>query len=284
MRQWFGLLLAGLVGTASLAAQSTTFSSRIEAVRVDVLVIDNGRVVRGLRPADFEVFDNGVVQQIDLASFEELPVNVILALDMSQSMVGERLEHLREAGRSVLRGLRGDDQAALVTFSHMLRLPQGLTRDAARLREALDRVEPAGATSLVDGVYGAMTLAGSDVGRDLLLVFSDGVDTSSFMTPARVLESARRTDATVYCVTVRGSGRPEFLRDLSGQTGGSIVEIASTTDLQKTFVGILNEFRQRYLLSYTPRGVSREGWHRLQVRLKGRRGTVTARSGYMAGT
>ncbi|HEU4887859.1 MAG TPA: hypothetical protein VFV49_08240, partial [Thermoanaerobaculia bacterium] len=88
----------------------------------------------------------------------------------------------------------------------------------------------------------------------------------------------------VYCVTVRGSGRSEFLRDLSRQTGGSIVEIASTTDLQKTFVGILDEFRQRYLLSYTPRGVSREGWHRLQVRLKGRRGTVTARAGYMAGT
>jgi VWFA-related protein len=276
-------LLAVLVGTAGLAAQSATFSSRIEAVRVDVLVTDNGRVVRGLRPADFEVFDNGVVQQIDLASFEELPVNVILALDISQSMVGERLEHLRAAGGSVLEGLRRDDRVALVTFSHMLRLPQGLTRDAARLREALDRVEPAGATSLVDGVYGAMTLAGSDAGRDLLLVFSDGVDTSSFMTSPRVLESARRTDATVYCVTVRGSGRSEFLRDLSGQTGGSVVEIASTTDLQKTFVGILDEFRQRYLLSYTPRGVSRAGWHRLQVRVKGRRGTVTARAGYMAG-
>jgi VWFA-related protein len=284
MKQGFGLLLAVLVGATSLAAQSASFSSRIEAVRVDVLVTDNGRIVRGLRPADFEVFDNGVVQQIDLASFEERPVNVILALDMSQSMVGERLEHLRAAGRSVLDGLRGDDRVALVTFSHRLRLPQGLTRDAVRLREALDRVEPAGSTSLVDGVYGAMTLAGSEVGRDLLLVFSDGVDTSSFMTPARVLESARRTDATVYCVTVRGSGRPEFLRDLSSQTGGSVVEIASTTDLQKTFVGILDEFRQRHLLSYTPRGVSREGWHRLQVRLKGRRGTVTARTGYMAGT
>ena len=283
MRQWSGLLLAVLAGTTGLTAQSVTFSSGIEAVRVDVLITDNGRIVRSLRPADFEVLDNGVLQQIDFGSFEELPVNVILALDMSQSMVGERLQHLRAAGRSVLDGLRGDDRAALVTFSQMLRLAQGLTRDAARLREALDRIQPAGATSLVDGVYGAMTLAGSDAGRDLLLVFSDGVDTSSFMTPPRVLESARRIDATVYCVTVRGAGRSEFLRDLSDQTGGSVVEIASTTDLQKTFVGILDEFRQRYLLSYTPRGVSREGWHRLQVRVKNRRGTVTARAGYMAG-
>ena len=249
MKQWFGLLLAVLVGSAGLAAQTVTFSSRLEAVRIDVLVTDNGRIVRGLQPANFEVLDSGVVQQIDLISFEELPINVILALDMSQSMVGERIDHLRAAGRSVLDGMRGDDRVALLTFSHMLRLPQGLTRDAARVRGALDRVAPAGSTSLVDGVYGAMTLAGSDAGRDLLLVFSDGVDTSSFMTPARVLESARRTDATVYCVTVRGSGRSEFLRDLSGQTGGSVVEIASTTDLQKTFVGILDEFRQRYLLS-----------------------------------
>ena len=284
MRRGSALPLAVLVATASLAAQSATFSSRIEAVRVDVLVTDNGRIVRGLRPADFEVLDNGVVQHVDLGSFEELPVNVILALDMSESMVGERLEHLRAAGRSVLDGLHAEDRAALVTFNHLLRLPQGLTRDVSRLREALDRVEPAGATSLVDGVYGAMTLAGSDAARDLLLVFSDGVDTSSFMTPPRVLESARHTEATVYCVTVRGSGRSEFLRDLSGQTGGGVVEIASSTDLQKTFVGILDEFRQRYVLSYTPRAVSREGWHRLQVRVKGRRGTITARAGYIAGT
>jgi VWFA-related protein len=277
-------LLAAIASGSFVAAQTATFSSRLEAVRVDVLVTDNGRVVRGLRPADFEVVDNGVVQQIDLATFEELPINVILALDMSQSMVGERLEHLRAAGRAVLDGLRREDGAALLTFSHMVRLPQALTRDARIVRDALDRVQPSGSTALVDGVYAAMTLAGSDAGRDLLLVFSDGLDTASFLAPAGVLESARRTDATMYSVSVRGSGRSSFLRDLSEQTGGSVVEIASTTDLQKTFVGILDEFRQRYLLSYTPRGVSRDGWHRLQVRLKGRRGAVTARAGYMAGT
>ena len=123
-------LLSAIAGGAIVAAQTATFSSRLEAVRVDVLVTDNGRVVRGLRPADFEVVDNGVVQQIDLATFEELPINVILAIDMSQSMVGERLEHLRAAGRAVLDGLRREDGAALLTFSHIVRLPQGLTRDA----------------------------------------------------------------------------------------------------------------------------------------------------------
>src|SRR5687768_7388162 len=238
MSHMFGVaatLLAAIACGSMVAAQTATFSSRLEVVRVDVLVSDNGRIVRGLRPADFEVVDNGVVQQIDLATFEELPINVILALDMSQSMVGERLEHLRAAGRAVLDGLRREDGAALLTFSHMVRLPQALTREAGRVRQALDRVQPSGSTALVDGVYSAMTLAGSDAGRDLLLVFSDGLDTASFLTPARVLEAARRTDATVYSVSVRGSGPSDFRRDLSEQTGGSTVEIATTTDLQKTF-------------------------------------------------
>jgi VWFA-related protein len=276
--------VAAVVSGAAVAAQMATFSSRLEAVRVDVLVTDNGRIVRGLQPVDFEVLDNGVVQQVDLVSFEQLPLNVILALDMSASMTGERLDHLRSAGRALLDGLTAQDQAALLTFSHMMVLPQRLTRDVTLVRQRLDEVTPAGQTALVDGTYGALTLSGSGAGRDLLLVFSDGVDTSSFLTPARVLESARRSDATVYGVTLRESGRQPFLRELSMLTGGNVLEIQSTTDLRTTFVGILDEFRQRYLLSYTPRGVSRDGWHRLQVRLKGRRGTVRARSGYMAGT
>jgi VWFA-related protein len=276
--------VAAVVSGAAVAAQVATFSSRLEAVRVDVLVTDNGRIVRGLQPVDFEVLDNGVVQQVDLVSFEQLPLNVILALDMSASMTGERLDHLRSAGRALLDGLTAQDQAALLTFSHMMVLPQRLTRDVTLVRQRLDEVTPAGQTALVDGTYGALTLSGSGAGRDLLLVFSDGVDTSSFLTPARVLESARRSDATVYGVTLRESGRQPFLRELSMLTGGNVLEIQSTTDLRTTFVGILDEFRQRYLLSYTPRGVSRDGWHRLQVRLKGRRGTVRARSGYMAGT
>ena len=88
----------------------------------------------------------------------------------------------------------------------------------------------------------------------------------------------------MYAVSARGAGRAEFLRDLSANTGGRAVEIESTTDLQKTFVGILGEFRQRYVLSFTPRGVSDAGWHKLQVRVKGRRPTITARQGYTAGS
>jgi VWFA-related protein len=264
-------------------AQQPTFSSRVDAVRVDVLVKDRGQVVRGLGPQDFEVRDEGVLQEIDLVRLEQVPLNVILSLDVSQSVNGERLEHLLAASNTLLDRLNGDDRAALLTFSHAVRLRQELTGEISRVREALDAVEPIGQTSLLDGTSAAIALSGSDVGRSLLIVFSDGVDTSSFLSSDAVLQSARRADVVTYGVAVRSRISPKFLKELGELTGGSVIEIESTKDLSQTFLRILDEFRQRYLLSFTPRGVPSTGWHRLEVRVKGRRGTVSARAGYQAG-
>jgi VWFA-related protein len=266
---------------ASTQAQPP-FSAKVEAVRVDVLVTENGQPVRGLTPGDFEISDEGVPQQVDLLSFEQIPLNAILALDMSDSVAGERLEHLRSAGRALLGQLKADDQCALVTFSHLVSLESKLTHDVAAVRAALDRAEPFGDTALRDGTHAAIMLAESDVGRALLIVFSDGMDTASWLTADGVLDTARRSDAVVYGVSVKGSGNPRFLRDLSAYTGGSLFEIDSTNNLNALFVRILEEFRQRYLVSYSPRGVSKTGWHRLEVRVKGRKATVKARPGYMA--
>ncbi len=267
----------------TVTARQPTFSSRVDAVRVDVLVKDRGQVVRGLGPQDFEVRDEGVLQEIDLVRLEQVPLNVVLGLDVSQSVNGERLDHLLSAGDTLLDRLNGDDRAALLTFSHVVRLRQELTREIPRVREALGAVIPQGLTSLVDGTAAAIALSGSDVGRSLLIVFSDGVDTSSFLSSDVVLQSARRADVVTYGVAVRSRISPKFLKELGEVTGGSMFEIESTKDLSQTFLRILDEFRQRYLLSYTPRGVATTGWHRLDVRVKGRRATVSARVGYQAG-
>ena len=165
-----------------LAARQTTFTSRIEAVRVDVLVTENGQPVQGLTPDDFEVLDNGVRQRVDLASFEQIPLNVVLALDMSASLQGLRLGHLQTAGKRVLDGLKPGDRAALVTFSHVVAPSQGLTEDLDRVRTALDQARGEGLTSLIDATHAGMLLGESDAGRSLLIVFSDGVDTSSWLT------------------------------------------------------------------------------------------------------
>src|SRR5438552_18505164 len=91
-------LIAVTAATAIVGTQDVTFSTRVEAVRVDVLVADNGQPVRGLGPADFEIRDNGIPQQIDLVSFEQIPLNVVFALDMSDSVAGDRFERLLTAG------------------------------------------------------------------------------------------------------------------------------------------------------------------------------------------
>jgi hypothetical protein len=84
-----------------------------------------------------------------------------------------------------------------------------------------------------------------------------------------------------YAVSVRSRAKPAFLRDLTSLTGGRLFEVEQTGNLESVFVGILQEFRQRYLVSYTPRGVARTGWHKLDVRVK-RGGTVKARPGYQS--
>ena len=278
------VLLVPLSGAERVAAgQQPAFAARVESVRVDVLVLDNGRPILGLRPADFEIVDNGVPQQVDLVSFESIPLTVVLALDMSDSVAGEQLEQLQDAGRGVVTGLAHGDQAALVTFSSAVTRAAPLTTDIALIGAALDDAWGAGATSVIDGVYAAMMIGEEDASRALVIVFSDGLDTSSWLSAERVLDSARRGDAVVYSVGV-GDGRgSSFLHDVASATGGTAYKVDSTRDLRATFVRILDEFRHRYLVSYTPRAVSRDGWHRLEVRVKNRRATIKARPGYLAG-
>jgi VWFA-related protein len=273
--------LAGVVLIVAMPL-AQTFSSRIEAVRVDVLVTANGRPVQGLTVADFEVLDNGVRQTVDLASFEQIPLNVVLALDMSASLQGLRLGHLQAAGGTVLDGLKPGDRAALVAFSHVISANQGLTEDLDRVRAALLQNRGEGLTSLIDAAHAGMLIGESDVGRSLLIVFTDGVDTASWLTAESVIETARRGDVVVYGVEV-GQRRASFSRDLAEVTGGRLFTIESTRDLSATFAKILEEFRNRYLISYSPQGVASGGWHRLDVRVRNRAASVKARPGYFAG-
>lgn len=281
-RAW--LITAIVLGaTTLLDAQDAVFSSKVEAVRVDVLVTerDKGGAVAGLQPTDFEVLDNGVPQQVDLVSFEQIPLNVVLALDMSESVSGDRLGQLREASSGLLGALTKDDQAGLVTFTQRVVLGSRLTTDLDQVREAMAPLGDAGDTSIVDATYAAMMLGESDVGRGLVIVFSDGVDTASWLTAEMVLNTARRSDVVVYAVSVQSRLKPEFLRDLTAATGGRLYEIEKTANLSKVFLSVLEEFRHRYLISYTPTGVDRGGWHKLDVSVKGRKAVVKARPGYL---
>ncbi len=277
-------LIALLVLSSAAAAQSPTFSSRREVVRVDVLVSTNGQPLKGLRPSDFQVRDNGRWQQVELATFEEVPLNVVLAFDMSESVAGERLAHLRSAGRSVLRALEPDDRASLVTFSHLVAQRTPLTTNTATVLAELDSVEGSGGTALFDGMCASILLSGSAEGRSLVIVFSDGMDTASWLSPRALIDTARRSDAVVYSVSVGRTDESASLREVSEATGGSLFEVESTQQLDRTFLQIFNEFRYRYLVSYSPQGVDEIGWHRLQVDVKREGATVKARPGYQKGS
>jgi VWFA-related protein len=285
MRGWSALLVIIVVaGAVSMAAQIPTFSVKREEVRIDVLVTDHGKPVLGLTSADFEVLDNGVPQQIEFARSEEIPIDAILVLDMSESVAGDLLGQLRSAGHVLLDELRKDDRAALVTFSHVVALGSTLTSDLGRVKTALDSVQPSGETSLIDASYAGLIVGKTDFGCPLVIVFSDGLDTSSWLTGDAVLDTAKRSDAVVYAVSAGRLPNMAFLRDLTGLTGGSLFEVESTKNLSAVFLGILEEFRQRYLVTYEPRGVSKQGWHQLEVRVKGRKVSIKARPGYLVGS
>ena len=272
-------------GALPVAAQQPTFSVRRETVRVDVLVTERGRPVVDLNAADFEVSDSGVRQEVELATFSELPLSVVFALDVSVSISREQLAHLRQGTGAVLDNLKAVDQSALVTFADAVSVRRSLSRDPAQIRAALDAMSPSqqavGGTALVDACYTAMSVLGDDPGRGLLIAFTDGVDTASWLPEERVLQAARRANVVVYSVSTSPLPRGSFLRDLTDDSGGGAIEIMSTDPIRATFVRILEEFRQRYLVSYSPSGVPGAGWHPIAVRVRNRRVDVRARAGYM---
>lgn len=279
------LLASAGAGAVSLQGQEV-FRSRVELVRIDALVAEGRKAVTGLTAGDFQVSDNGVAQDVELVSFDEVPLNVVIALDESSSLTGERLAQLRDAGGKLAAILKQDDRAALLTFSETVTLQAAPTTALDEVRRAVARAQLADGTrptALVDAVFASLLTAESDAGRALVIVLSDGVDTGSWLRGDAVLEIARRSDAVVYAVATFHGGRGPFLGDLVAATGGTLTDVEEGGDIGAAFLAVLNEFRQRYLISYTPKGVARDGWHAVSVRVKGRDVKVTARPGYWGG-
>ena len=273
--------LAAIAVVAALGAQQAPFRSSVESIRVDVLVTKDGQPVIGLGPDSFEVMDNGVRQLIDAVTSEDAPVTVILALDASMSVAGNRLQSLRQAGSALLDDFRPADEAGLIVFSHKVVLGASLTSNVGDVRKALDTVvNPQGRTSLIDAAYAGIALADSTPGRALLILLSDGIETSSWLGPGAAIEACKRGNVVVYPVTTAASV-PSFLEDLAGESGGRALQIRSEQGIQDAFLQILKEFRQRYFLSYTPKAPIAAGWHDIRVRVSTRNVKVQARRGYL---
>lgn len=270
------LIVAWLAAQAVLAPQ-TTFRTGIEVVQLDVSVLRGGVPVVGLTARDFALTDNGTAQDVESVRLEQLPLSVTLVLDVSQSVAGDRMRHLVQAGQELIAALRSGDRAALVTFSHAVNLRVPMSGDTATLQTALGEMTGNGATALRDAVHLALQMQPHDHTRPLMLVFTDGHDTASWLTEDAALDSAKRAGGVIHAVCVEAD---PFLDRLTQLTGGRTWSATSDKHLQELFTNVLDDMRARYLLTYTPRGVRKPGWHELKVRLKEGRANITARRGY----
>ena len=270
---------AAALAAAALLAQApqSTFHSEIEVVRLDVSVTRGGAPVPGLAAGDFVLTDNGVPQEIESVTLERLPLSVSLVLDVSESVLGDRLGHLVQAGDALVSALRDGDRASLLTFSHSVDLRVPMTGALRSVQASLARLTGGGATALRDAVHLALEIAPRDETRPLVLLFTDGHDTASWLTEADALDTARRAGVVVHAIRLEHDA---FLERLAEATGGRTWSATSDRDLRELFTRALDEMRARYLLTYTPRGVNGPGWHELKVKLKAGRADVTARPGY----
>jgi Ca-activated chloride channel homolog len=279
------------------------FRSGVDVVTVDALVTRDGRALSGLTAADFELRDNGVVQEIDSVSVDDAPVSMLLALDTSNSVEGPTLNHLKRAAIGAIDALTPADRAAVLTFADTVTQRSDWSAPTAAARSAIEETDAGGATCLYDAGYAALTLEDTVPGRrSYVLLFSDGGDTSSWLPARAFIERARRSGAVVSVVTRRAprpdvrleyrsgvdpwTARPPdqstgpIVSEVAGITGGHVFVVQRAEDLRTTFADIVSQFRNRYLLRYRPRGVDGGGWHTIGLQLKRGSASITARRGY----
>jgi hypothetical protein len=198
------VVLAGGLATA----QQPVFRSIADVIALDVLVLDRNRAVAGLAATDFELLDNGVPQTILDASRERMPLDVTMAVDTSASIHGRLLASLVRAVNTVRERLREGDRLTVLTFNARIREHVALAPATRAPALALDPAHARGPTSLNDAI--AVALAGPpDLDRRrMAIVFTDGVDTISFLDEAAVLDAARHSRTALFVV----SSRPPDMR------------------------------------------------------------------------
>ena len=289
-------LLIALSGAASAQQPEPVFRAAADAVSVDVSVQRGGRPVTDLQPADFTVLDNGVPQEVSGLTYERLPVDVTLLLDVSASVSGVALEELRRAVRQLRADLRPDDRLRLLTFNMRPYLRVDFGSPAGDLDAALTTLSAGGSSAVFDSLAVALAAPDAPGRRRLLVLLSDGQDSSSSTDPASVIDIARRSGSTVAIMLgSAGRDRPAsllratretvgaFADRLALETGGMVSAIAPGESLASRFRRMLQDFRTSYVLYFTPRGVDRAGVHTLDVRVKREGVAVRARRTYVAG-
>ena len=295
MRRLLLPFLGALCLLRPAAAQDPVIRVNVRLVRLLATVKNSsGALIGSLGKTDFSVYDNGVRQEI--AVFErqtEQPLSVAVLIDTSAStgiQLKYELDSVDRFFKALLREGNPSDAAALYSFNWQVSLMSSYTRRLARLEAQLKSLKSEGGTSLYDAIYlAARDLEGRE-GRHVMIVVTDGGDTTSTKDFHAALESAQLADTVLYPLLVvpiqndagRNVGGENALTTLASGTGARVFFPGLGAELDKAFDDILRELRTQYLIGYYPKDVpsTKDRFHKVNLKLSDSRLRVLTRSGY----
>jgi Ca-activated chloride channel family protein len=278
--------------------QEPSFTAGVELVSLNVTVNEANRYVTDLEQTDFEVYEDGVKQDITFFNHTNQPIALALLVDTSASME-TRLPIAQEAAIGFARRLRPQDLAEVVDFDSRVIIQQPFTSKVQEIEQAIRRTSAGGSTSMYNAIYIALkdlkkvvATSVDDIRRQAIVVLSDGEDTSSLLPFEEVLDLAKRSETSIYAIGLRsndgsaakGFKEAEFvLRQLAQETGGRSFFPNQAGDLAGVYGQISEELSSQYTIGYSSRNTKRDGsWRRVVVRVN--RPSVVARTkqGYFA--
>src|SRR5688500_10133807 len=276
----------------SIAAQST-FRARLDLVQISLTVTDaSGRIVTGLGKSDFQVWEDGIEQEVTQFTDQRVPVSLGVLLDASDSMRGQPVVDARGAlDRFVGELLFPEDEAFVATFNHSPRLAARWKRPTSTLVDVLKGLQPSGGTAIYDSLAETARLfERRNNTRAAFVLISDGADTASDRTLHQALDTIRRSDAFVYAIAIdppdaRASTRvnPEALREITSLSGGYTEVVRSAADLGPATARIADELNKQYTLGYSSERPPDGSWRALRVRVRNKSElSVRACRGYYA--
>lgn len=293
------IVAAVLAGGGVVLAQQQVFRTGVEVVSLNVTVTDpSNAFLTDLTREEFEVFEDGVRQEITFFTRSHTPISLALLLDTSASM-DDKIATAQEAAVGFARRLRSEDNAMVVDFDSRVTVLQTFTNDVNALERSIRSTTPDGSTALFNAVYIALnelkkTRATSldEVRRQAIVVLSDGEDTSSLLPFEEVLELAKRSETSIYAIGVRskeplqprGFREAEFvLRQLARETGGRAFFPGSAAELPAIYTVIAEELASQYTMGYTSKNARRDGaWRRIVVRALRPNALARTKQGYYA--
>lgn len=261
-------------------------------VPIPASVVDaRGYAITGLKLEDFELRVDGNLRPISDFIRADTPVRLAMLFDNSGSLDAAREFEKQAAMHFFSRVLRPIDQAAIYSVATEVYLAQPLTNDIRRLEQTIGAFgRPQGATSLFDAIVAAAAYLRPQTGRKVIVIVSDGIETTSRVDFDTTLQRALADDCQIFVVqtglyegaNVRALAAERRMEELTSQTGGAVYKPKSTRDLEFAFAQIAADLAQQYILSYYAAADRSDGrFHAIQLRVKDRPDVrVRARRGY----